>query len=275
MKLKALVTSLILSASSVALADHDTTVTARYANDLAQRDHRPWRPQWTPLAAQVTAHRRNVIRIDERRDDVRALRLKSTSGATYIYSLTLYYDNGTHQSIRVGKWLYGGAPILTFDVAQQRGGIDRIVVNTWTSIRSTYEVLGQRVRERPLIAQPVPPPPPPFQNLPQLGVVLGSNLTFANTAGYVHLPVGAEKGTFHKLRIESTGSGTFVGRIYVTFPSGLHQMFEINRALYRGETLDLDLEGTAARPITAVTVMQGNDVRAVGPSASRFAVTLL
>jgi len=283
MKFKALITSLVLSTSSVALADDVTfegKFDAKYGdNDPTLRDHRGnfRRPAWTPLSRMLTASRRNVIRIDEHDDRLRAIRLQNGSGATYVYAITLRYEDGHRENITVGKWLYSGAPALTFDLAQDHE-LDRVVINTWTSVRSTYQVFGQRARKivRPPVVEPFPAPPPlPPIDLPQLGLVLGKDLTFANTAGYVHLPVGPDKGNFQKLRIESTGSSTFVGRIYVTFPTGLHQMFEVNKALYRGETIDLDLAGKGTHKITAITVMQGNDVRAIGPSASRFSLTLL
>ena len=283
MKFKALITSLVLSTSSVALADDvrfEGKFDAKYGdNDPTLRDHRGKlrRPAWMPLSQMITASRRNVIRIDEHDDELRAIRLQNGAGATYIYSITLRYDDGHRENITVGKWLYAGAPVLTFDLAQDHE-LDRVVINTWTSVRSTYQVFGQRARKimRPPVVEPLPPVPPlPPVDLPQLGLVVGKDLTFANTAGYVHLPVGPDKGNFQKLRIESTGSSTFIGRIYVTFPTGLHQMFEVNKALYRGESIDLALKGSLAQQITAITVMQGNDVRAIGPSASRFSLTLL
>lgn len=276
MKFKALITSLLLASSSVALAD-DYSFKKDYNDNDTSLHRGEWRrrPQWMPITKMLTASRRTVININERDDELRSIRLQNGSGATYIYSLTLRYEDGHRENISVGKWLYAGAPLLTFDVAQGHE-LDRVVVNTWTSTHSTFQLLGQKARrfERPPIAQPPLPPMPPMP-MPQVGFVAGKDLTFAGTAGYVHLPVGSDKGSFHKLRLESTGAGTFIGRVYVTFPTGLHQAFEINKALYRGEIIDLDLTGTSAQQITAVTVMAGNDVRAVGQNASRFAVTLL
>ena len=274
MKFKVLVTSLLLASSSVALADDTSSFKKDYNNEDSTFRRGEWRrrPQWMPITQMLTASRRTVININERDDELRSIRLQNGTGATYIYSLTLRYEDGKRENITVGKWLYAGAPMLTFDVAQGRE-LDRVVVNTWTSVASTFQLMGQKIgRARPPIAQPPLPPPP----LPvPVSFVAGKDLTFAGTAGYVHLPVGSDKGSFQKLRIESSGSGTFIGRVYVTFPTGLHQAFEINKALYRGETIDLDITGQGAQQITAVTVMAGNDVRAVGPSASRFAVTLL
>jgi hypothetical protein len=284
MKIKALIASLLVSTSSVALAD-DYSFNGKLEGDIALRDHRDgdarWRrPQWMPISQMVTASRRTVINVDDRSDELRAIRLQNGTGATYVYSITLRYEDGRRENINVGKWLYAGAPMLTFDLAQQKREVDRIVINTWTSVRSTFQVMGQKVRrfERPPVVQPLPTPPPmpPIHTLPSYGLQIGKDLTFAGTAGYVHLPVGADKGNFHKVRVEGMGAGSFIGRIYVTFPTGLHQSFEVNKVLYRGQTIDFDLTGTGTQQITAITVMAGNtDVRAQGQSASRFAVTLL
>ena len=280
MKLKALIASLLVSTSSVALAD-DYSFSGTLHGDTALRDRHDgnWRrPQWMPISQMVTATQRTVINVDERSDELRAIRLQNGSGATYIYSITLRYEDGRRENINVGKWLYAGVPMLTFDLAQPKREVDRIVINTWTSVRSTFQVMGQKVRrlERPPIVHPTPPPMPPIYPLPAYGLVIGKDLTFAGTAGYVHLGVGAEKGNFHKVRLEGMGSGAFIGRVYVTFPTGLHQSFEVNKVISRGQTIDFDLTGTGTQQITAITVMAGNtDVRAQGQSTSRFGVTLL
>ena len=285
MKFKALVTSLLLASSSVALADDFSGSYNSYPQDASVRDHRwddqrgdRFRPRWTPISQMITASRRNVITIDERSDELRAIRLQNGSGATYVYSIQLRYEDGRRENITVGKWLYAGVPELTFDVAQSRE-LDRVVINTWTSVSSTYQVLGQRARriERPPVVQPPAPMPPmpPVSTLPAYGLVVGKDLTFASTAGYVHLPVGAEKGNFSKLRIEAGGTmGPVIGRVYVTFATGQHQMFDLNKSLYRGEVLNLDLTGSTHQ-IIAVTVMAGNDVRAIDQRTAWFSLTLL
>jgi hypothetical protein len=278
MKFKALVTSLLLASSTVALADDLSTtnfVGDRYG-DRDQRDswrRRPNRLTWQPLSQMITAARANVIRLDERKDDLHAIRLQNGSGATYVYSLTLKYDDGSRENVTVGKWLFAGVPMLTFDLAQGRGGVSTVTVNTWTYAQSTYQVHGQLGRnhvDQPPTTQPFPTPPP----LPPVAhtLSLGTNLTFAGSAGYVHLPVGAEKGSFSKLDIKSTGS-TFIGRVYVTFPGGKYQTLEVNKPLYNGQSLALDIQGDV-RQIAAVTVMAGDDFHAIGQTGSRFSLAL-
>ncbi len=289
MKFKALITTLVLGTSSVAMAKPVLDLDYNANADLGFR-RRPVRPMWMPLAESITASRRNVIRIDEREDNLSAIRLRSETGATYIYSLTLRFDDGTRKDIKVGKWLFAGAPVLSFGLdrdgfARDRdaydddgahGGLSRIVVNTWTSRPATYSVLGLRsrvMRPRPIDGddEPLPPPPP----LPtQHAFLVGQDLTFANTPGYIHIPVGTDKGRFTTLRIESTGASTFIEHVHVTFANGNQQMLEVNKTFYRGEILDLDLEG-GANAIAGLTLMASTDVRAVGPSASKFNVSLL
>ena len=270
MKIYAVITSILIASSSVALADDHA-----FQNDPRFGEHgelawsRPGRAVWSPLSEMITASRSNVIRLDDCRDELRRLRLQSGTGATYIYSVTLQLEDGSRERVDVGQWLYWGVPTLAVELPHRRTGVERIVVNTWTWFPSTYRVFGQRVQRAPGMP-PLPPPPPP----PSAGVVIGKDLTFAHTAGYIQIPVGAEKGSFGKLRIEATGALTFLGRIYVTFWNGPSQTFDVNKPLSRGEALTLDLTG-AKRTISAITVMAGDDLRAVGHAGSRFSVTLL
>ena len=278
MNLKALVTSLVLATSSVAMAKPLLQVDYDADLDLSIRDHRgAWRPTWSPLSTAITGGRRTMIDVTEnRRNDLTALRLQSVSGATYIYSMTLIYENGRRENIEVGKWLYSNQPMLTFDLPQQRK-LDKIMLRTWAGQASKFQVFGKQMnridRPRPPVVEPLPPPPP----LPPMPVTFmaGKDLTFANTPGYVHLPVGVDKGRFDKLRVEATGASTFIGHIHVTFVSGAHQTIDINKTMYRGEVLEFELDGKAKQTITSLTVMQSHDVRQVGPSAGRFNVVLL
>lgn len=277
MKFKALVTSLLLASSTVALADDFSTtnfVGDRYGDRDGRWHRRPNRLTWQPLTQMITAQRATVIRLDERKDDLHAIRLQNGSGATYIYSLTLRYDDGSRENVTVGKWLYAGVPSLSFDLPQGRDGVSTVTVNTWTYVASTFQVHGQLGRNRvdlPPIDQPFPTPPP----MPPVNqtLSLGSNLTFTGSAGYVHIPVGAQKGTFSKLDIRSAGT-TFLGRVYITFPGGQYQTIEVNKALYNGQSLALDIQGDQ-REIAAVTVMAGDDFQVIGnTSASRFSLAL-
>ena len=269
MKTKLLLMALVLGATT-------TTAVAKpllqvdLDTELELRDHRgPWRPVWTPLSSNVRAGGKAVIRVPSARDELAAIRLQSGVGASYIYSLTLRYDDGSRETIAVRKWLYGRQPLLTFDLPQQRGGLRRIVVSSFAWNPSTFKVVGKRMRNI-VYPEPRPLPPPP-----QAGIVIGKDLSFANTDGYVHVPVGSKLGRFYKLRITSTGPSTFIGHVLVTYATGAHQSIEVNKAFYRGESLELALDGKGPQAVTAVTLLAHGDVRAVGPSASKFDLTLL
>ena len=273
MKVKALVTALVLSVSSAALAKPLLQVDYGANVDLSIRDHRgAWRPQWAPLSQSVRAGGRTAIDVREARGDkLTAIRLQHATGATYIYSLTLRFDDGSRETIQVNKWIYSRTPMLTFDLPQQKGGLDRIVVSSFSWGPSTFQVMGKQMR-RIVPVEPNPPPPPPPSE--PIGFTAGKDLAMG-TDGYVHVPVGSDKGRFTRMQIESLDSGTFIGQLHVIYATGNYQVIDVNRALYRGEKLDLQLEGKGPQAITALTIMaQGTNVRAMSPAMSRFNVTL-
>jgi hypothetical protein len=262
-----LIPALLLATSSVALAD--PSVAFKVDGDAAFRDHRFRQPRWTELSKMLDGGGRSSIKLTEAKDDLTAIRLQSGMGATYVYSIILTFDNGQRETIQVGKWIYARSPLLTFDIPQNKGGVDRITVRSWASTKSTFQVLGQETRH----TRPMPPtwePPAPPQ---PVSVVLGTGLSFSS-AGYLHLPVGIEKGAFSKIRIVNNGFGTYLGSVNVMLASGGHQTIEVGKTLGRGETLDLDIAGRAPQSLTAVTLMQA-DVRAYAPSGGKLDVILL
>jgi hypothetical protein len=264
MKIHAVITSILLASSSIAIADTNVRVES---NELWRR---PTRLVWSPLTEMMSAQRTNTIKIENCEDELRSLRLQNGTGATYIYSLMLQFEDGSRENVNVGRWLYWGAPTFNVDLPNRRTGIERISVSTWTWYRSTYQVFGQRMERTP---GPLPLPPPPPPPLPTSSIVIGKDLTFARTGGYIQLPVGAEKGMFGKLRIEATGAVAHLGRIYVAFPNGSYQTLDVNKPLYRGQVLNLDLTG-GKHAIRAVTLMAGDDLGSVGDHA-KFTVSLL
>lgn len=271
MNLKALLTSLVLASSSVAVAD--PLVQFKIDPDRSLRDQRGmWRPTWAPVSNTILARSRVMIDVNDQRDDLSAIRLQNVTGATYIYGMTLVYKDGHRENLTVSKWLYSGQPMLTFDLKLNRN-LDKIMLRTWTYERSTLQVYGKQMRRivrPPIVVEPPPPPLPPQP----VYFVAGKDLTFANSPGYVHLAIGADKGRFDKLVVEATGASTFIGHIHVTFGNGQHQTLNVDKTLYRGQTLEFALDGKGERAIASLTVMQSHDVRQIGPSAGRFNIVL-
>jgi hypothetical protein len=245
MKIHALATVCLLASASTAMADN--------------------RVVWSPVTKVIDAQLTNTIDVKECCDELRMLRFQNGSGATYVYAVTLVHENGSRERIDVGRWIYPAQPMIAVDVPDRRAGVNRIVVNTWTWFPSTYQLFAKHVERAAL---PPPPPPAPPQRL-----VIGKDVTFAKTAGYVQLPVGAAKGAFAKLHVEGVGPVTYLGTIYVTFANGKTQAFAVDKPLRRNEDLVLDLSGDR-RQIRSVTLMAGDDLRYIGHASSRFSVDL-
>ena len=268
MKKKFLTAALLASATHLAVAD-----TRSPAQFMPRPDYqgRFERMRWQPLSAMMTADYwfgRETIRLADDRDEISALRLVNGDGATYVYSLNLRYSDGHVETIPVNKWLYQGEQRMNFRL-KPSCELKQITVDTFSWGFGTFQVFGERsLVARPPIGQQ-PPPPPPAPAPGPVSVLIGNNLTFANTNGYVYLGVGAQKGLFSKLRIESADSNTYIGAIHITFDSGAHQSIEVNKALSRGQVLDLDLTGTRSA-ITALELMDG-----VAHSTGRFSVSLV
>ncbi|MBA2543392.1 MAG: hypothetical protein H0V17_27370 [Deltaproteobacteria bacterium] len=270
MKFKALIIALVASTSSAALASHPEYEGAgEVPQDESIHDRRArWIPINSMVHATATAHGRTQIRVPDARSNLRAIKVESGSGAVYVYTIRLRYADGHRETIAVNKWLYAGAPTMAFDLAPDHQ-LARISVETWTRSPSTFRVLGQRSRHirPPVFEQPPLPPAPPAP----VAFVAGRDLTFSNPSGALQLAIGADKGRFSKLRIESTSS-TFIGHVHVTFASGARQMINIDKLMNRGDILDFDLDGTL-EPIASLTVMQNHSGLAQG--AGRFSVSLL
>jgi hypothetical protein len=240
MRNKILAAALLTGMSSVALADHGAD--ARFAP-----------ASWQSLAPTVTAHYwfgQEVVRVPDDRDQLAALRLVNGSGATYVYAMKLRFDDGHVDTIPVTQWLYEGQPRLTFKVARDRG-LAQVTLDTFSWGSSTFQITGQRSVMQPPYGEPPPPPPPPASVV----VPLATNLTFANTSGYINLPVGRDKGTFSKVQIKSLDSATYIGDLYVTFQSGAHQRIAVDRILTGGQVLDLDLRGDRSA-LAAIALVQ-------------------
>ena len=263
MKLEALIVALVASTSSAAFAD-SRAPEVRY-DEPSVRDHRMGR--WVPLGSMMSASRRNTIRIPEDRDALRAIKLQSGSGAMYVYSIRMVYEDGHREDVAVNKWLYSGDPTMTFKLAPDHT-LDRISLRTWTSRPATFHLLGQKSFRRPPVMEPPPPPPAPLPA--PVAFMAGRNLTFANTYGSLPLTVGADKGAFSKLRIESLAP-TFIGHVHVTFASGAHQTIVVEKTLRAGEIANFDLDGTL-QPVASLVVMQNHDGSIDGAGAFNIAL---
>ena len=267
MKNKFLVAALLAGMSSIAAADRVQYFGPREAPAQFART------RWQPLSGMLTADYwfgRKVVRIPDGRDELSALRLVNGSGATYVYSIGIRHGDGKVDEIPVNKWLYSGEQRMSFKLPQGCD-VEQLTMTTFSWGYSTFQVLGERAfAGRPGGPGMEPPPPPPPAPMPgPVAVTVARDVTFANTNGYLYLPIGAAKGLFSKIRIESIDSNMYIGSLHVTFESGAHQTIEVNKALGSGQVMDLDLSGNRSA-ITALELMDGT-----AHSTGRFSVALV
>lgn len=141
MKLSALVTTLVLGFSSVAVA----APTVRDHRHDAPQVYRPVRARpapvqrWTLLDASNAREGRNVIRVATKQRFTK-LKLEATRGATMIDKVIVTFGNGRTRTIAVNARLgmNTGAKILDLPGAARE--IDRIVVVTKGRARASYTV---------------------------------------------------------------------------------------------------------------------------------------
>jgi hypothetical protein len=135
--MKAIIATLVLGASSAAVADPGPTITvrgeARWGQpqpvQTYQRDTR-WRHNtWVALTSPLYLDRgRTVIDVNQRRP-FHQLRLQQTSrGATKIDRVIVRFENGQRQVISVNQRLSTRNPMINIDLDGRQRRVDRIVV---------------------------------------------------------------------------------------------------------------------------------------------------
>jgi hypothetical protein len=247
------------------------------------RDHRPAPPRiratWHALSEPMRASSRNVIRVAEDIDMLTALRLQAGTGSTYIYNLEVRFEDGTRQTLNVNKWLWSGESSIQLELGSRRSGVDMILVKSWAGRAGTFQMFGLGTRmgnelPRPPVYQPPvyqPPTPPVYQ--PTHSYVGGRDLTFANTLGYKYVAIGADKGRFGNLRLQTTSGSIHIVYMEVHFAGGGIQVLHPHRSIYAGSFYDFKLDGNGGNQITQV-VLKTNDTGAAVTDPSAFNLVL-
>lgn len=145
--LKAIIATLVLGASGVAVADPGPTAPVRgdarwgdvpdtyrpHDRDqtTSDRERRPyWRHNsWVALTSPVELDRgRTVIDVNQRRP-FQQLRLQQTTrGMSFIDRVVVRFDNGERQVIDVNKRLSTRNPMINLDLDGRMRRVDRIIV---------------------------------------------------------------------------------------------------------------------------------------------------
>jgi hypothetical protein len=153
-KIKALITTLVLGTSSIAMAD---TNVAFKTTTSAVRDHRdevtpmasPWlrhaayRPAWVALSTPTMLHEgRNAIKLATP-SRYSQLRLQATAGRSYISSIIVRFADGTRQEIAVNQMIDARSPMLNLSISS-RASVDRVVIKGSTNRRASVQLFGTR-----------------------------------------------------------------------------------------------------------------------------------
>ncbi len=150
-KLTALVTTLVLGTSSLALARP-----AQFpANDnwrerqevRIDRDHasgqRTYRPAWVALSGATHLQRgRDVIPVGVQQGRFTQLRFQATEGVSAIDRVLIRFGDGRWQVADLGKRLDAGTPIVEVQLEGLRRNIDQIIVLGSSGRRGSYQVFG-------------------------------------------------------------------------------------------------------------------------------------
>lgn len=120
MKLKALITTIILGTSTVAMA------APGYGFAPTPRDHRmPRYERFQEIATGSLVRGRDVVRVNARQIDKLKLELVGP-GTMFVDKLVVSFGNGRSQTIEVDQWIRGASPVL--DVKGANRNITSIAV---------------------------------------------------------------------------------------------------------------------------------------------------
>jgi hypothetical protein len=210
MNIKAVIASLVLGSSSVAMAapsaSFKPTVATKYGATTV-RDHRN----------DGRNEGRNEGRNDGRNDGTR------TSVARPVY----------RPAPVVIKPVIRRAPVAVIHQPVYRGGWFTAGWNGWS----------QPVYQQPVYEQPVYQPVVYQQPAYQQPVTLASGLSFYGE-DRKFINVGAQAGLFGKLEINAAEGQSFIKQVYVQFDDGQEQVIrDLDRTLTPGQCLTLDLDG--------------------------------
>lgn len=147
MTIKALVATLVLGSSSIALAapgapvvrDHRTH-TVRYQQPVTIA---PQPVTWVTLASDQRVFGRTVIEVAPSARPFTKLSLRAEDGRTRIQTVTIVFGNGAKQTVTLDTRLSRATPSVQIDLAGNTRRIDQIIVTGRSNGRHTgFDVLA-------------------------------------------------------------------------------------------------------------------------------------
>lgn len=151
-KLTALITTLVLGASSVAMARPARLIDNGWRERQELRidrererfsGQRHYRPTWVALsgATRITAGR-DVIPVGAQQGRFTQLRFQTTEGASLIDRVLIRFSDGRWQSTDVGRQIDPRNPMVEVVLDGDRKKIDQIIVLGAGGRRASYQVFG-------------------------------------------------------------------------------------------------------------------------------------
>jgi hypothetical protein len=307
LKINALITTLVIGTSSVAMADttfsFNATAKASWGTPTVTapivRDHRKTtisfqqpatrlRGTWISLAEPMNFNRgRNTLDLSSTAQ-LNQIRLQSASGSAFIGTVTVYFVGGASQVVTLNQMIDARNPMAQFNL-NRTAQVDAIMITNAKNQRAAgkLQVFGYASSTRPTppvyqSEQPVYQAPvyqlpayqaPVYQPTTPLSVPLANNITLWGTHGSKEIVVDNQR-SFSTLRVTGTTGQSPMSHIIVAFTNGHQQTIPINRTQVPGENLDLTLDGAGRYNIARITVYHNGTSDLVGPTGY-FNVTAL
>lgn len=179
---------------------------------------------------------RDVIRVGRREGRFSALALEVRDNDVEILDLTVFFDRGPPQSLRVRQLIRAGQRTRPIDFAWGDRRIDRIEM----TYRSRPNFRGRaKVAIFGLRSLPPPPPPPPIVRWEELG---------CSKAGFLPdkdvIKVGRREGRFKQIQLRAFKNKVHIINLRVIYANGAPDDIAVKSEIRDGgETRPLDLRG--------------------------------
>ncbi len=197
------------------------------------------REQWDLLGEQSVGFGvdRDVIRVGRREGRFRAIALEVRDNDVEILDLTVFFDRGPPQSLRVRQFIRAGGRTRPIDFAWGDRRIDRIELTyrSRPNFRGRAKVAIFGLRDLP----PPPPPPPPPLSWVELGCGKVGMKPDRDS-----IRVGRREGRFSAIKLRVRNSKIELIDLTVVYDRGPPDEIQVRKKISEGdETPPLDLRG--------------------------------
>ena len=188
-----------------------------------------------PVASGVEDH--DVIRVGRREGRFSALALEARDNDVEILDLTVFFNRGPPENLRVREFIRAGARTRPIPLAWGERSIDRIEMTYRSRPNSRRDARVAVFGLRDLA--PPPPPPPPMARWEELGCSKAGFLPDKDT-----IRVGRREGRFSAIQLRVSRNKVHIINLRVVYERGPPDDIEVRSEIRDGgETRPLDLRG--------------------------------